>query len=314
MVEKYDVIVLGAGAAGLTAGMYAARRGMKTLILEAESRGGGQLIKFYPKKLIYNFPGFPKGITGEELAEKLQNHAELSGAEIRFDEKVVSLNLSGEDKIVKTEKGEYMGRSVIVCLGLAGGEPRKLNVEGEEKFFRRGVEYKIDTIEKYKNRKVLIVGGGNAAVENALILSGIAREITLVHRRGELRAEETYREKLLSCGVKIMWDTEIKRIMGKEHVEEVEVYNVKTGKSKKISVDEIIISIGISSSVEFLKKAGLKTNKNFIEVNIKQETNIKGVFAAGDIVNRARQLATACGDAVVAALNAYKYVKKPYWA
>ncbi len=313
-MECYDVIIIGGGPSGLTAGMYAARRKLKTLLLEAEHEVGGQPLNFYPKKIIENFPGFPEGITGEEFSKKLKEHALTSGVEIRTNERVISLSFENEKKIVTTNKRRYAAKSIIICIGFSEGIPRKLGIKGEEEFFKKGVEYKVKYPERFSGKRVIVVGGGNVAVENALNIEPFATKVILVHRRNELRAEEFYKKKLKTSRVEIKWNTELKEIKGDKKVEKVLLYNNKTGKEEEVEVDEIIINIGVKVSLDFLKKAGLKTKDNYIKVNLAQETNIAGVFAAGDITGRAKQLATACGDAVMAALNAYKYVKKPYWA
>jgi len=313
-MESYDVIIIGGGPSGLTAGMYVARRKLRTLILEAEGEVGGQPLNFYPKKNIQNFPGFPEGITGEEFSKKLKEHALTSGVKIRTNERVVSLAFENEKKIVITEKSKYVAKSIIICIGFSRGIPKKLGIKGEEEFYKKGVEYKVKHPEKFSGKRVIVVGGGNVAVENALNIEKFASKVILIHRRDELRAEEFYKNKLKASKVEIRWNTELKEIKGNDKVEKVILYNNKTFKEEEVGVDEIIINIGVIAQLDFLKKAGLAIEKNYIKVNLNQETNIAGVFAAGDITGRAKQLATACGDAVVAALNAYKYVKKPYWA
>jgi len=302
METEYEVIIIGAGPAGLTAGIYCQRRALKTVIIERASVGGQIL---YASK-IENYPGFGK-TTGMEIAQKMDEHAKDLGVKI-INEEVTGMDLIGNVKKIMTHENTYTTNSVIVATG---GEHRKLDVKGEKEFIGKGVSY-CTTCDGplFKDRIVAVVGGNNMAVTDALYLSDIAKKVYLIHRGDLLKAEEIEQEKLKRKNIEVILNTTVEGIVGDKMVKSIKIKNL-SGEVKNIKVDGIFVSIGIVPSIEIAKKAGIKVDdKNFIIVDREQRTNVDGVFAAGDVTGGARQISTAVGEGCTAALSAYKYVRK----
>ena len=301
MIVKHDVVVVGSGAAGLAAGIYTSRMGLKTLIL-GEILGG----QASEAVTIENYPGV-EAITGIELAETMMRQATNFGAVLRMPERVTSLHLDGELRRVESVNGEYEARAVILATGATH---KKLNVTGEEEFRGKGVSY-CATCDGpfFRNKPVAVVGGGNAAVTEALYLSNITSKVYLIHRRDKLRADKTYASKIMKSGVNFLWNTEVKEILGDKLVNGLSLVNNRTLQDFIIDVRGIFISIGHKPESALAKKAGIALDENdLILVNGKQETNISGVFAAGDVCPSVRQVSSAVGQGVTAAINSYLYV------
>ena len=308
-MEEWEVIIVGAGPAGLTAGLYCARSGLKTLILEEKTPGG--LMAETP--LVENYPGFPEGISGLKLAELMARQAELAGAEIHQWEGVKSLELSAERKLVKTGKAEYSAKAVILAMGASH---RRLNVPGEKEFQGRGVSYcAVCDGPFFKGKTVLVVGGSHSALVSALYLTDIGVKVKLAHRRDQLRVGEGPTRQLLEKGVEILWNTEVKEIRGEGLVNSVLLYNNKTGETWELPVDGVFVQIGETPNSQLAAEAGVEVDgEGFIKVDRRQRTNIPGVYACGDVTDRpVKQIATAVGQAVVAATEAYGYIRKPYY-
>ncbi|MBS7648470.1 thioredoxin-disulfide reductase [Candidatus Bathyarchaeota archaeon] len=310
MMEEFDLVIIGAGPAGLTAGMYSARSGLKTLVLDEKQAGG--TINIVP--WIENYPGFHEGISGEELAKRIVNQCVKFGAEIHEFESAIELNFIGEGKIVKTDKAAYSSKAVIIA---SGSRHKKLGVPGENEFEGRGVSYcALCDGAFFKGLRVLVVGGGNAAVTSAIYLHGIASKVYLAHRRRQLRAEEIYSKELAKRGIEVLWNTEVRKIEGDTRVRGVILYNSEKGEEMKMEVDGIFIFVGETPNSEFARVSGIKVDeKGYIVVDTQQRTNIAGVYAAGDVTTcSVKQIGTAVGQAIVAATEAYKYIKKPYYS
>lgn len=308
-MENWDLIIVGAGAGGLSAGIYGARSGLKTLIIE-EKLAGGTIVD---APMVENYPGFPQ-ILGAELAEKMVLHCRKVGATIHELESVVSFDFTGEKKIVKTNRAEYEAKAVIIA---SGAHYREINVKGEKEFKGRGVSYcGVCDGPFFKGKRVLVVGGGNSAVTTTLYLSGLAAEVFVVHRRDAFRAEEALVKDVASkTNVKIYWDTVVKEIKGDRLVSAVVLSNVKTGENSELAVNGVFVQIGESPNSQIAKEAGIKINDDgFIEIDINQRTNIPGVYGAGDVTNHpVMQIGTAVGQGITAALDAYSYIKQPYY-
>jgi len=297
----YDLIIIGAGPAGISAGIYAIRRGLKTVILEKASVGGQMLLT----NEIENWPGFEM-ISGPDLAGRMESHARKLGVEIRAEE-VIGMNLEGEVKTVTTREGEQQTKAIIIATG---GQHRKLGIKGEDEFAGKGVSY-CATCDApfFKDKAVAVVGGGNIATEDALYLSEIASKVYLIHRKESLRAEEAIQERLKEKGVELMLNVEVEEILGEKIVNSIKLNNGKT-----LEVNGVFISIGIVPSTTMAKGAGVELDeKGYVKVNREQETGVQGVFAAGDVTGGVMQISTAVGEGCIAALSAYRYVKKPYW-
>ncbi len=306
--EHLDLIIIGAGPAGLTAGIYGARSGLKTLVLE-DKTPGGQVVE---TPLVENYPGF-ESIGGRDLIDKMAEQCKKAGAKVNELEKVVNLDLEGEKKIVRTNKATYTASALIIA---SGSHHRTLGVPGEKEFRGRGVSYcAVCDGAFFKGGKVLIVGGGDSAVVSALYLANLASDVKLAHRRSQLRAEGIRVKDLQAQKVEILWNTELKEVKGDVKVRNVILTNNKTGDTKEINVDGVFVQVGEMPNSQFAKEAGIEVDeRNYIVVDARQRTNIRGVYAAGDVTNGpVKQIGTAVGQAVLAATEAFGYIKRPYY-
>jgi len=309
MSNDCDVIIVGAGPAGLTAAIYTARSGLRTLVLERGIPGG--LAAEAP--LIENFPGFPEGISGLVLAERLVKQAKGMGAEIRELEEVTGLDLKAEEQCVKTCKAIYSTSTLIIASGC---RYRMLGIPGEKELRGKGVSYcAVCDGAFFKGRRVAVVGGGNSAAASALYLSNLGSKVMLVHRRDQLRAEGALVEDLQGRGVELLLGKEIKRIGGDVRVKCVSVFDNRSGETAELEVDGVFIHIGEVPNSWFAQEAGVKVDDNgYIIVDDRQRTNIRGVYAAGDITPcPVKQVGTAVGQAIMSAIEAFGHVKRPYY-
>ncbi len=309
-MENWDLIIVGAGAAGLAAGIYGARSGLKTLIIEERMAGGTTS----EAPLVENYPGFPQ-IIGTELADKMTLHCKKTGAVIHDIEAVTNMQLQGEKKTIKTTRTEYVTTAVIIATG---AHYKEIGVKGEKEFHGRGVSYcGVCDGPFFKGKKVLVVGGGNSACITTLYLAGIVGEVTVVHRREKFRAEEALVNDLLSKGnVKALWNHEVKEIRGDKIVKSVLLSNMGSQELKEMAVDAVFVQVGEDPNSTVALEAGLEPEEGgcSIKIDIKQHTNIQGVFAAGDVTNYpVRQVGTAVGQGITAALEAYAYIRRPYY-
>jgi len=308
-MERWSLIIVGAGPAGLTAGIYGARSGLDTLILEEGMPGGSTA----ESPRIENYPGFPEGISGVDLIERMLKQCERFGVEVRSLESVKRLVINDGAWRVETDKGRYSAEAVIIASGC---RHRTLGVPGEERLRGMGVSYcALCDGPFFKGRKVLVVGGGNTAAMSAIYLSNIASEVLLIHRREKLRAERIYLNDMKRRGVKVLWNTELKEIKGDVKVEGVTLYNNKTGEVTEEEVDGVFIAVGEIPNSEFAREAGVRVDREgYIITDQLQRTNMPGVYAAGDVTScPVKQIGTAVGQAIVAAVEAYGYVERPYY-
>jgi thioredoxin reductase (NADPH) len=300
----YDVIIIGGGPAGLTAAIYTGRAKLKTLVLEAGTLGGnaGQT------DLIDNYPGFPFGISGSDLADNFLKQAERFGAEIRIEE-VTGIEESPGGKRVITNQGEYLARSVIITVG---ARRRELEVEGEKEYLGRGVSY-CATCDGafFQNYPVAVVGGGDSAVKEALYLADIAARVYLIHRREGFRANQTAVDKMRANDkIELKLNKVVKRIEGEGLMQNVTLLDVKTGEEESLQVEGLFVSIGLVAAADFIEGL-LETEDGYIVTDENMETSVPGIFAAGDIrVKTARQVATAVGDGALAGIAVTEYLKE----
>jgi thioredoxin reductase (NADPH) len=307
-MESWDLIIIGAGPAGLTAGLYGVRSGLKTLVIEEKIPGGAAA----DAPLIENYPGFPS-VSGQELVAKMVEHCDKFKVPIKQFEKVVGMKLTGEKKLIQTEQGEYEASAVIIASGC---NRRELNVPGESEFRGKGVSYcAVCDGAFFKGKSVLVVGGGNSAAISAIYLSNIASEVKLAHRRERLRAEEAYVRDLLERKVEILWNTEVKEIRGDTRVRSVLLFNNKTGETKEVKIDGIFVQVGEVPNSQPAREAGVAVDAGgFIIVDSRQRTNIPGVYAAGDVTaTPVKQVGVAVGQGIIAAMEAFGHIKKPYY-
>ncbi len=308
-MEHWDLIVVGAGPAGLTAGLYGARSGLRTLVLEEKTPGGAAA----ETPLVENYPGFYEGISGRELVEKMTKHCRKVGANVNELERVTGLDLQGEKKVVKTDRTAYTASAVIIASGC---HYRSLGVPGEEEFRGRGVSYcAVCDGAFFKGGRVLVVGGGDSAVVSAIFLANLASDVKLSHRRAQLRAEGALVKDLQAQKVEVLWNTELKEIKGDVKVRSVVLINNKTGETKEINVDGVFVQVGEVPNSQVAKEAGIEVDRaGYIIVDNRQRTNIAGVYAAGDVtIGSVKQIGTAVGEAIIAANETFGYIKRPYY-
>ncbi len=299
----YDLIIVGAGPAGLTAGLYAGRYRLKTLLLE-KTAIGGQIIM---SATIENYPGFPGGIPTLELIEKMEKQAREVGVEIVSAE--VNL-IEGDAPVfnVRTLEKDFSAKSLIISTG---AHWKRLGVPGEEKFIGRGVSF-CATCDApfFKNKEVVVVGGGDKAVEEAMFLSSYAAKVTIIHRRAGFRCAGILLEKArLNPKINFVLDSVVERVEGENKVEAVAVKNVITGSKSSISCQGVFIFIGVGPTTEFLKNYLLTDESGFIITDDKMQSSREGLFACGDCRKKNfYQVITACGDAALAAFSAHNYL------
>jgi len=305
----YDVIIIGGGAAGLTAGIYLARARMDTLLIEKMSPGGQAILT----EIIENYPGFPHGIAGPELMQKIEEQAVRFGLKIEYGE-VIKVEIKEEKqdkiKIVKTDNQEYKTLAIIVA---SGAEARKLGVPGEEKLRGRGISY-CATCDApfFQNQKVVVIGGGDTAIEESLYLSKFAREITIIHRRDRLRATKILQERIFSNKkINFAWDSIVVKILGQEKVEGVLIKNIKTGQEREISSQGVFMFIGNLPNTKFLEEIIKLDDRGYIVTDDNMMSSYEGIYACGDVRKKIlRQVVTACGEGATAAFAAEKYIEE----
>jgi thioredoxin reductase (NADPH) len=303
MGNSYQLIIIGGGPAGLSAGLYATRSRLSTLLIE-RAIPGGQIIN---AELVENYPGFPQGISGAELGSLMEQQATKYGLEIIMAE-VEGVEVGEEEKIVHTSEGQYRAKALIIA---GGSEHGKLGVPGEEELRGRGVSY-CATCDGafFKDQVIAVVGGGNVAINDALFLTRFASKVIVIHRRDQLRAT-----KILSEGafarpkIEFLWDTVVESIGGDDQVRELRLRNVKTGTESKLEVSGIFVAVGLRPNTSYLEGVVALSPEGFILVNDQMETGVPGVFAAGDIrAGSARQISSAVGDGATAAISAERYL------
>lgn len=296
MEHIYDVVIIGGGPAGYTGALYAARAGLDTALVEKMSIGGQMTLT----DEIDNYPGFEKGIDGISLGMKMQESAERFGAKTIFDE-VTNVSLDGEIKKLTLTGSDIFAKKVIIAVG---AEPRRLNIEGEQQFIGSGVHYCAHCDGRfYKDKKVVVIGGGSSAASDALYLSKLAKSVTLIHRRDTLRAEKIYNQPLKNAeNISFIWDSEVCGFIGESKISGVKIKNVKTGELTDIFCDGVFVSIGREPSTKFLKGKIALDKNGYIIADETTKTSVDGVFAAGDVrTKELRQIVTAVADGAVAA-------------
>lgn len=308
----HDLIIIGAGPAGLTAGIYARTRKLSTLIIEATA-AGGQLASLYPEKSIENWPGYVSTDAGH-LSKNLIDHARTMGCEIREHERASGLDDKDDHLVVHTDKGSYEAKAVILATGMGLFKPKKIGAIGEDKFEGRGVYYKMPEMEYLVGKEVIFVGGGNSACEMALLACDKC-DTCIVHRRDTFRADEAIVERVHNSEIETLMNSEVVEIKGNDRVESVVLK--QNGKLVERKADAVIVNIGTSNVADDMKKWGLELEEGLIKVDTDMCTSRRGVFACGDAVaykGKYKQIVVACGEAAIASNSAYKFIKEPYWA
>ena len=302
---EVDLLIVGGGPAGLTAGIYAERSGLKTAVVERDALGGQVALT----PVVENYPGFTQ-VGGKTLVDIMVTHA-LQYVNIFQGEQVLEVT-PGDGFTVQTSRRQFNARTILLATGATH---RNLGVPGEKSFSGRGVSY-CATCDGplFKGRKVFMVGGGNSAVTEALHLHNMGVDVTLIHRREKLRAQEVLSKQLTENNIKILWNSEIKEIKGSERVEKVVVFNKQTGEFSEISTDGVFIAIGYEPAVELAQKIGVELNEDgYIKHDQYHRTNIPGIYSAGDVEGGYKQIVTATGQGSAAAMTIFEDMINPYW-
>jgi thioredoxin reductase (NADPH) len=303
---EYELAIIGAGPAGYSAGIYASRAGIKTIIFD--KAGGGGLAILSPR--IENYAGF-ESISGIDLMERMKKHANKY-VNLNFFEEVKKIKKTNNKFDIITSKNKYKISSIILSTGTIH---KKLNVPGEKELQGKGISY-CATCDGFffKNKKVAVIGGGNSALMEAIYLKQIGcKEVFVIHRRDQLRAEKIYKDEALEKKIDILYNKNLEKINGKIKVEYIDIKDIKKNKNIKMKVDGVFISIGEIPQNELAKQIGVKLDKyGYIITDKQQRTNIKGVYASGDITGGLRQIVTACAEGAVAALNSTEVLGKNY--
>jgi thioredoxin reductase (NADPH) len=304
-IKKYEVVIIGGGPAGLTAGLYTSRSRLNTLLIEIGLLGG----QMTTTEVIENYSGFPQGITGDELSRLMEEQAKHFGLEV-VSEEAVEVKTESEMMIVKTDDNSYHSKTLIICTG---NEWRKLGVPGEKEFTGKGVSY-CATCDAafFQDGQIIVVGGGDSALTEALYLTKFAREITIIHRRDALRGTKIYQERVFANPkIKLLWNSVVQEIKGDSVVQSVLVKNVKTGEISELKTEGVFLFVGLSPRTQFLKGLIKLDEAGYILTGENCETSVKGIFAAGDCRKKLlRQIATAVGDGATAAFAAEKFLEE----
>ncbi len=302
MTQKYDVIIIGGGPAGLTAGIYSSRAGLKTLLIESQSVPAQAILT----DRIENYPGFPDGINGFELIEKFKNQAKKFGTEIiTGDVKKISPKWQ-----VHLENKLYDSLSLILAVG---SKYKKLNVLGEEEFFNKGVSYcAVCDGAFFKDKVVVVVGGGDAAIEETIFLTNFVKKVIVVHRREELRAAKVLQDRVFSNKkVEFIWNSVVSQIKGDEKVKSILIKNLKNLQENEILCDGVFIYVGQTPNTDFLKGIIKLDENGYIITDENMKTSEEGIFACGDCRKKTlRQIVTACAEAAIAVFSAQTYIEK----
>lgn len=303
MDRTYQLIIVGGGPAGLSAGLYASRSKLDTLLIE-KAVLGGQILN---AEMVENYPGFPQGISGSELGALIAQQAAKYGLPTAFAE-VQGIEIRGGEKILSTSEGQYRAKAVIIA---GGSEYSKLGVAGEEEFTGKGVSYcAMCDGAFFREQVVAVVGGGNVALNDALFLTRFASKVIVIHRRDQLRATKILQDKAFANPkIKFLWDTVVESITGDKLVKEIRLRNVKTGKGSSLEVSGVFVAVGLRPNTGYLKGLLKLDAGGFILVNGQMETGVPGVFAAGDIrAGSIRQVVSAAGDGATAAIAAERFL------
>jgi thioredoxin reductase (NADPH) len=302
---EVDLVIVGGGPAGLTAGIYSTRSGLKTAIIERAALGG----QVATTPVVENYPGFTQ-VGGKALVDIMVSHA-LEYTQIYPGEEVMEIQ-PGDPIVVHTSRRRFTTRAVLLATGATH---RQLNVPGEARLSGKGVSY-CSTCDGplFKGKKVIMVGGGNSAVTEALHLHHMGVEVTLVHRRDALRAQEYLTKNLSANNIPVLYHTEIREILGTKRVEEVMLYDNQTKKTSKMKVDGVFVAVGYQPVVELAQKCGVEvTPEGYIKRDSRHRTNVRGIYSAGDVEGGYKQIVTAAGQGSEAAISIFEDLINPYW-
>ncbi len=314
-MEIFDITIIGGGPVGLFASFYAGLRHMKTKIIDALPELGGQLTALYPEKYIYDVAGFPK-IAAKELAKNLIEQGLHYNPSVCLNQKVESLRpdeIDGQKilRLTTHKKDEHLTKALLLTVGIGAFVPRRLDLQGIEQYENKYVHYFVKDKTIFKDKDLLIVGGGDSAVDWALNLQDTAKKITLIHRRDEFRAHEDSVKKLMTSHANVKLWFEVESIAGSSSIEKVTIRNNRTSETETLDADHLLLNLGFVASLGPLRDWGLEIEKGDIKVNTKMETNISGIYSAGDIATfpgKLKLIATGFGEAAIAVNNIKSFI------
>ncbi|QQE75310.1 NAD(P)/FAD-dependent oxidoreductase [Brevibacillus composti] len=307
----YDITIIGGGPAGLFTAFYGGMRQASVKIIESMPQLGGQLSALYPEKYIYDVAGFPK-ILAQDLIHNLKEQLSRFNPTVCLEEKVQNVEKQADNVFeITTDKGIHYSRAVIITAGVGAFEPRKLEHPDAVKYEKANLHYFVTDLNSFKGQRVAVIGGGDSAVDWSLMLEPIAKQVTLIHRRDKFRAHEHSVEMLMSSKVNVMTPYEIAALHGDEQIERLTLLNASTKEETELEVDAVIVNFGFISSLGPIKNWGLELDKGSIVVNSKMESNIPGIYAAGDVTTypgKVKLIAVGFGEAPTAVNNAMGYI------
>lgn len=320
--EVFDITFIGAGPTGLFGAFYAGLRELKVKVIDALPQAGGQLITLYPEKMIFDTPGFP-AILSKELVSNLLEQTEQWNPTMALGERAENLvreALPGDDEdgecwVIESENARHYTRTVVLAAGIGAFEPRRLDNESIEAFEGRGVEYLVTDVERFSGQRVLIIGGGDSAVDWALALEPIAEHVTLIHRREGFRAHDSSVNALNASSVDVKIFYEIREVQGGDHVERAVIFDNRSDEEMTIEVDTVILTLGFKADLGPIRRWGLETiGRRYVRVDNKMETNLPGVYAAGDValqedLDPLNLIVVGYGQVTVAVNYAYAQIK-----
>lgn len=309
--QQSDIVIIGGGPAGMFAAFYGGMRQASVKIIESMPQLGGQLAALYPEKYIYDVAGFPK-VTAGELVNQLKTQMDHFKPTVCLEEKVQEVIKHGERSFqIVTDKTTHYAKAVIITAGVGAFEPRRLELPEAAQYEKKNLHYFIQDLNQFKDQHVLISGGGDSAVDWSLMLEPIAASVTLIHRRDKFRAHEHSVENLMNSKVNVLTPYEITALHGADRIERVTLQEIKSKEIKELPVDAVIVNFGFVSSLGPISEWGLEINGGSIVVDSRMETNIPGIFAAGDVTTypgKLKLIAVGFGEAPTAINNAKVYV------
>jgi ferredoxin/flavodoxin---NADP+ reductase len=309
--DIFDITILGGGPVGLFALFYAGLRGLRAKLIDSLAELGGQLITLYPEKYIYDVAGYPK-VLAKDLVKSCVEQGLRFNPAVCLEEKVIDLSYH-DDRLIclRTDKAEHWTRAIVLAVGVGAFAPKKLTLPDIDRLEGRGIYYFVKEKEPFAGKRAMIVGGGDSAVDWALMLKDIAREITLIHRRDQFRAHPQSVQELMASPVEVKCFYELKAVHGGDHLEGVTIFHNKTGEETYYKADALILSLGFLADLGPVKTWGLAVENNAIKVNERMETNLPGVYAAGDAVmhpGKLKLITTGQGEAAIAVNFASTYL------
>ncbi|MDR6226315.1 NAD(P)/FAD-dependent oxidoreductase [Desmospora profundinema] len=306
-----DITIIGGGPTGLFAAFYAGMRKSSVKVIESLPQLGGQLSALYPEKYIYDVAGFPK-VLAQDLVDNLVEQSKLFDPQFCLDEKVLQVEKNDEGIFsITTDKGIHYSKTIIITAGCGAFEPRKLKLAHADQFEGKNLFYFVKDLQQFAGKRVLIAGGGDSAVDWANMLEPIARQVTVIHRRDKFRAHETSVDQMRRSTVDVRTPREILSLEGANQIEKAVIGDKKSGVVEELDVDAVIVSFGFVSSLGPIQEWGLSIEKGSIVVNSRMETNIPGIYAAGDIATypgKVKLIAVGFGEAPTAVNNAKQYI------